>query len=152
MIIIQKSQTADSRTCDASKVSKHTLLQSSRQHIGDVAKAMQFFSQKLFLAAAEHDYDKLTEIDWFHRNFQTNFTEHTWWDNHRGIHRHHLLQADGIPGDVDLLDVLEFIADCVMAGMARSGEVYPVELSSELLQKAMSNTVALLKDEIVVAS
>lgn len=44
VIEIRKSATADSRTCDVSQVSKETLLASSRQHIGDVVKAMAFFS------------------------------------------------------------------------------------------------------------
>lgn len=150
MIEIRKSATADSRTCDVSQVSKETLLASSRQHIGDVVKAMAFFSGKLIQAAGEHDYDKLTAIDWFFSDFRTKFEEHGWWDNHRKIHRHHLGQADGVPEDVNLLDVLEYIADCVMAGMARAGDVYPLEMSDELIQRAFRNTVALMKSQVVV--
>jgi len=126
------------------------LLDSSRIHIGDVAKAMSFFSSKLFTAAAEHDYDKLTEIDWFLSDFKTSFQQTGWWDNHRKINRHHLGQPDGVPQDVNLLDVLEYIADCVMAGMARSGDVYALEPSDELLRKAFDNTVALLKSQVKV--
>ena len=100
MIEIKKSPTADTRTCDVSKVEKQTLLNSSRQHIGDVAKAMAFLSSKLFAAAAEHDYDKLTEIDWFYSDFKTKFDQTGWWDNHRKIHRHHLGHPDGVPDDV----------------------------------------------------
>jgi len=151
MITIKKSPTADTRTCDVTKVEKETLLNSSRQHIADVAKAMAFFSSKLFEAAAEHDYDKLTAIDWFYSDFRTKFAETGWWDNHRKIHRHHLGQVDGVPEDVNLLDVLEYISDCVMAGMARSGEVYALEMSDELLQKAFSNTINLLKRQVKVA-
>lgn len=151
MIEIKKSPTADTRTCDVSKVERQQLLDSSRQHIADVAKAMAFFSSKLFAAAAEHDYDKLTEIDWFYSDFKTRFKETGWWDNHRKIHRHHLGQADGVPEDVNLLDVLEYVADCVMAGMARSGEVYALEMSSELLQEAFVNTVSLLKNQVKVS-
>ena len=150
MIEISKSPTADTRTCDVTKVERRQLLDSSRQHIADVAKAMAFLSSKLFAAAAEHDYDKLTDIDWFHRDFQTGFTETGWWDNHRKIHRHHLAQQDGIPEDVNLLDVLEYISDCVMAGLARSGEVYPLVMDDELLRVAFDNTVSLLKSEVVV--
>ena len=144
MIEIKKSPTADTRTCDVTKVERQQLLDSSRQHIADVAQAMAFFSSKLFAAAAEHDYDKLTAIDWFYANFHTCFIETGWWDNHRKIHRHHLGQADGIPDDVNLLDMLEYISDCVMAGMARSGEVYALEASNELLRRAFDNTVSLL--------
>ena len=49
------------------------------------------------------------------------------------------------------LDVLEYIADCVMAGMARSGEVYKLEISPGLLMEAFTNTVELLKSNVVVA-
>lgn len=150
-IKIKKSPTADTRTCDVTKVSKQQLLGSSRQHISDVAKAMSFFSSKLFEAAAQHDYDKLTEIDWFYGNFKTKFSDTSWWDNHRKIHRHHLGQEDGIPEDVNLLDILEFISDCVMAGMARSGKIYPLEISNDLLQKAFLNTVKLMEDQVEIS-
>jgi len=151
MIAVSKSPTADTRTCDFANTPKAVLLASSRQHIGDVVKALAFFSGKIVEAAGEHDYDKLTEIDWFHKDFVTGFKETGWWDNHRAIHRHHLDKADGVPPDVNLLDVLEHIADCVMAGMARSGSVYELKLSDELLQRAFKNTVELLKSQVKVA-
>lgn len=150
MIEIEKSSTADTRTCDFANTTKETLLASSRQHIGDVVKALAFFSGKIITAAGEHDYDKLTDIDGFHRDFLTGFKQTGWWDNHRKIHRHHLGQADGVPADVNLVDVIEYISDCVMAGMARSGSVYELKLSDELLQRAFRNTVELLKGQVVV--
>jgi hypothetical protein len=148
MIQIRKSQTADTRTCDFANTSKETLLASSRQHIGDVVKALAFFSGKLIEAAGQHDYDKLTEISWFHDDFVTGFKNTGWWDNHRRIHRHHLAQQDGIPADVNLLDILEYIADCVMAGMARSGSVYDVTLPADVLETAMRNTVEMLAGQV----
>lgn len=150
MIEIRQSATADSRTCNVDEVSREALLASSRQHIGDVAKALAFFSAKLVEAAAEHDYDKLTAIDHFYSDFQTKFQATGWWDNHRRIHRHHIDWEDGIPDDVNLIDVLEHIADCVMAGMARSGSVRELELPDELLQRAFRNTTELLQRQVVV--
>lgn len=150
MIPVTKSATADTRTCDFANVTKETLLTSSRTHIGDVAAAMSFFSAYLFKAAAEHDYDKLTAIDKFHKEFVGGFKETTWWDAHRKMHRHHLAQIDGVPENVNLLDVLEYISDCVMAGMARSGKMYELWMSPELLEKAFKNTVDLLKAEVVL--
>jgi hypothetical protein len=67
------------------------------------------------------------------------------------VNRHHLLQEDGVPADVNLIDVLDMIADCVMAGMARSGEVYSLNINPKVLAKAFVNTVELLKREVVVA-
>lgn len=116
----------------------------------DVAKALAFFSGKLTEAAGGHDYDKLTTIDWFHADFITGFQKTGWWDNHRRIHRHHLNMPDGVPEDVNLLDVIEHISDCVMAGMARSGSVFDLKLPDELLQRAVRNTTSLLKDHVVV--
>jgi hypothetical protein len=150
MIEISKSPTADTRTCDFANTEKDTLLASSRQHIADVVKGMAFFVSKLTEAAGEHDYDKLTAIDWFHSDFVTGFERTGWWDNHRRLHRHHLNMADGVPTDVNLLDVLEYIADCVMAGMARSGTVYQLELPDEVLQRALANTVELLKSKVTL--
>lgn len=149
-IEIGRSETADTRTCDVSKVSKEQLLKSSLQHIGDVGQALAFFQQRLTYKAVLHDYDKLTEIDWFYSDFRTSFEKTGWWDNHRKIHRHHLANADGIPDDVNLLDVLEYIADCVMAGMARSGSVYELTMTDELLRKAFANTVRMLTEEVQV--
>lgn len=150
MIQIEKSPTADTRTCDFANVQIETLLDSSLRHIADVGKGLAFFAGRLTEAAAVHDFDKLTSIAWFHEDFITGFKQTGWWDNHRKIHRHHLNSPDGVPADVNLLDVLEFVADCVMAGMARSGSVYRLELPSELLQTALANTAELLKREIVV--
>lgn len=150
MIVIHKSPTADTRTCGVSTVTKAQLEASSRQHIADVMAGLEFFRERLKAAANIHDFDKLTEIDWFHRDFQTGFKQTGWWENHRKINRHHIDKPDGVPADVNLIDVLEHIADCVMAGMARSGSVYELKLPDELLQRAFKNTVDLLKSQVVV--
>lgn len=152
MIEVQKSATADTRTCDFANVTKEVLLASSCAHIGDVVKAMAFFSGQLVEAAGKHDHDKLTAIDRFHADFLTGFKQAGWWDNHRKIHRHHLAQEDGVPADVNLIDVLEYISDCVMAGMARSGSVTPLVMTSELLERAFNNTVELLKAQVEVSA
>lgn len=150
MITIRKSPTADTRTCDYTKVSKETLLQSSCQHIADVREALRLFSDVLQTASRNHDSDKVGDIDGFHKDFLTGFKVTKWWDRHRQLNRHHLQEADGVRDDVNLIDVLDFIADCVMAGMARSGSVYELHLAPELLEKAFQNTVELLKNNVQV--
>lgn len=152
MIHIRKSETADTRSCDFANVSKQTLLNSSVQHIGDVRRALAFFAGMLAEAATRHDEDKLTDIDGFHADFVTGFAQDEWWTRHRRLNRHHLLQADGIPGDVNLIDVLDMVADCVMAGMARTGSVYALNLPHGLLERAFQNTVEHLKANVVVAT
>jgi hypothetical protein len=152
MIRIGKSSTADTRTCDFANVSRQTLMESSVQHIGDVRRALSFFGQMLDEAATNHDTDKITDIDGFHQDFVTGFHQTTWWDKHRTLNRHHLLQADGVPDDVNLIDVLDMIADCVMAGMARSGSVYPLAITDDVLRRAFENTVEKLKANVEVVA
>lgn len=150
MIEIPKSASADTRTCDVATVSKETLYRASHQHINDVRRGLLFFKYLLDDAAARHDFDKLQDIDGFYADFQTKFENTTWWDRHRQINRHHLLQADGVPADVNLIDVLDMIADCTMAGMARAGSVYPLEISPEVLMTAFKNTCSLLQSQVAV--
>jgi hypothetical protein len=150
VIRIFPSPTADTRTCDFANVSQETLLASSKQHIHDVRRGLEFFASLLRAAGERHDTDKITDIEGFHRDFVTGFKVTEWWDRHRRLNRHHLNMADGVPEDVTLIDVLDYIADCVMAGMARNGGVRPLEISPELLERAFDNTVAALKRQVVV--
>jgi len=150
MIKIRKSKTADTRTCDFKNVSKETLFESSVQHVEDVIKGMEFFIEKMEYAMGTHDNDKFDDIDGFYRDFVNGFETTEWWDNHRKITRHHLLVPDGIPEDVDLIDVMEMIVDCVMAGMGRAGYVYDLEIEPDVLMKAFNNTIKKLKEEVVV--
>ena len=150
MIQIKKSPTADTRTCDFANTTKETLLASSHQHIQDVGVAMARFAIMICNQSEVHDHDKISDIDGFHRDFLTGFKEHSWWDNHRKVNRHHLLEPDGVPADVNLIDVLDMISDCVMAGMARSGSVYPLNIDPEVLMCAFQNTVELLKKNVEV--
>ena len=149
-IVIKKSPTADTRTCDFKSVTKAQLLESSVEHIADVISGMSFFSAMISVASKKHDFDKITEMDGFHRDFLTGFESKSWWENHQKLNRHHLLQSEGVPDDVNLIDVIEMVVDCVMAGMARSGSVYPLDISQEVLVKAFENTVDLLKSRVVV--
>lgn len=149
-IVISPSPTADTRTCDWSKVTKEQLLKSSKMHIGDVKKGLEFFIDKLKDSGDRHDHDKISEIESFHSDFQTGFKNDKWFRNHKKVNRHHINDSDGTPKDIDLVDVIEYVTDCVMAGMARSGNVYTLELPNELLQKAFQNTVECLKNNVKV--
>lgn len=150
MIEITKSETADTRTCDFTKVSEEQLRQSSEAHIRDVRRALDMFRALLGEAGFNHDLDKIMALAHFHSDFVTGFKTTGWWDNHRKTTRHHLQAADGVPANVNLIDVLEMIADCVMAGMARSGSVSDVTIPDAVLKKAFVNTVALLKAQVIV--
>lgn len=149
MIVIEKNPYADTRSCDFKNVTKDQLLASSRMHIDDVYRALMFFSTKLGEAAQAHDTDKETDIDGFHANFLTGFAERDWLDRHYDKNRHHLHAGGRVPDDVNLIDVLDFVADQVMAAAAR-GTFRPADLPNELLQKALANTVKLLQANVKV--
>jgi len=149
-IVIKKSPTADTRSCDCSEVTKQQLLSSSKQHINDVIKGMNFIAEYIKIQAKLHDYDKMEDIDRFYFDFKNNFETTGWYEDHKIVNRHHLSHDEGIPKDVNLVDVLEYITDCVMAGLARTGKVYDITLDDKILQKAFKNTISLLMDKIKV--
>ena len=153
IVIIPPSPTADTRSCDWSKVSIKQLCDSSVQHREDVVKGFEFFVRMMRRQARLHDYDKLSDIEGFHRDFKTGFAQTDWWDTHRKINRHHLLQPDGVPDDVNLVDIFDLIVDCTVAGMARTGDVFPITVSDDVLRRAFENTCTLLRNHVsVVAS
>jgi hypothetical protein len=51
---------------------------------------------------------------------------------------------------VNLLDVLEHIVDCVMAGKARKGEFTPDVLGAGILERAYANTQKMMSDAVRV--
>lgn len=148
MIKVKMSPTADSRTCNYEEVTIQQLLNSSLQHINDVANGMEFFVKMLRDSAKKHDYDKITSIDDFYKSFKSGFKDVEWYEEHKKLNRHHLFVEEGIPSDVNLIDVIELICDCVMAGMSRSGKVYDLNLDAYVLEKAFKNTVELLKKNV----
>ena len=149
MIQIKQSKTADTRSCDFVNVTKDQLLESSHQHISDVSQGLLFFRKMLIDASMNHDHDKLSDIDGFHRDFITGFKQTKWWDNHRKVNRHHLIAEDGVPEDVNLIDVLDMITDMVMASKGR-GTSFPIEIHPDILMAAFINTVTLLKLNVEV--
>jgi len=154
MIKIKKSQNADTRSA-REKVSKEVLLENSKQHIEDVNRALWWMSNKLIDIGVGHDWTKIENIEEFYADFsatqdgfQGDFKQMHWFKDLHLQERHHL--TDWCPDDVNLFDILERIADCVMAGMARSGSVYEDTISPEIVMKAYKNTIELLKEQINV--
>jgi len=153
VIRIATSPTADTRTCDFASVTREQLLESSRQHIEDVRVGLHFFAQMLYRAGMMHDVDKVTDIDGFHDDFvegmKPPFT--SWLERHYSLNRHHLAAEGGVPNDVNLIDVLDYITDCVMAAKARSGELgRMIEIDPKVLERAFDNTVRILNTAVVV--
>lgn len=148
-VSIRRSQNCDTRSADR-KVSKEDLLKNSKQHIEDVARALEWMAAKLRAAAARHDYTKIENIEQFHHDFKytqdgnvADFKQMTWFKDYHLKERHHL--NDRCPEDVDMFDVLERIADIVMAGMARTGKVFDDTIKPGILIMAYKNTIEKLK-------
>lgn len=151
-IVISPSETADTRTCDWSRVSKEQLLNSSKQHISDVSQGLYFLIDKIKKTAQKHDFTKINNIEDFYNDFKTGFKNTYWWNMHQQEERHHFNTKEFIKEDVDLIDVLEQIVDGVMAGMARSGQYREEIPDTELLLRAYRNTIRLLLDNLEVRS
>lgn len=126
---------------------EETLRKNTRLHINDVQNGMFFIAKKIQDQSALHDHTKLDRLDDFYTALKSDFHDKAnWWKYHQDNERHHL--NDRVPDDVNLIDVIEYVCDCVMAGMSRSGYVYDLKLDDEVLQAALKNTVELLKSEI----
>ena len=124
-------------------------------HRRDVKELIERFSALLKKSSARHDWSKVEEPyrSMFYRDMvatmecRMKFEDGEWCRLHyEELERHHLLRH--VPDDVDLFDVIEMVCDCVSAGMARSGEVRPLEIADGVLQKALENTVKILQNEI----
>lgn len=141
MLTIKKSPTADTRSCDYKNVTQEQLLSSTYQHISDVQKGMEYLGKKLMENAAIHDRDKIEGIHQFHSDFISGFEQHLWWDNHKLLQKHHLNEVCIHLGEVNMFDIIEHIVDCVMAGKARTGTVFPIVIDPKILVQAVENTV-----------
>ncbi len=140
-IKIKPSPTADTRTCQVQEVSKQQLLQSTTDHIQDVRNGLLYCISKLIESAQRHDYTKVLYIDKFYNDFQNNFQTTQWWELHQQTQRHHLGTQIGCPDDVNLFDVLQYIVDGIVAGMARSGKYTRAQIDTAVLLKAFNNTI-----------
>lgn len=152
-IIIEKNPNGDTRTAPKD-ISFEQFQVANSMHKADVYAVMSYLASLVHVAGLKHDYTKKSDEELFYNNFLstmnngTDFVKDEWYQMHVNTERHHLLSR--CPDDVNLVDVLEMIADCVCAGLARSGEVRDLEISSDILERAVKNTVDLIVKEIDV--
>ena len=123
-------------------------------HVKDVCNVMDALVEIIQQRAKRHDYTKFTDADNFYRqlcycidNKHEDFTSSSWYKQHVTKERHHL--NANCPSDVNLIDVLEMIVDCVVAGIARTGEVQPISIIPAVLDKAVQNTASLIQGMIL---
>lgn len=154
MISISKAKNADTRSAK-DNVTKNELLDDTINHIEAVKLVGNWLSDKFTTQILQHDISKVVYLDEFYYDFSyvlkhkdKNFKDMNWFNERHLKERHHL--NDSVPDDVNLLDVLEMVIDCTCAGLTRSGNVYPIKISNDILQKAIENTKNLIIDNVEV--
>lgn len=153
MIEITKNPNGDTRTAPKN-VTFEQFQEANDMHIDDVRAVMYELSKMVDQAGEHHDCTKKSQERMFYNSFLstinegTDFVNDQWYQLHIRAERHHLLS--NCPDDVNLIDVMEMIADCVCAGMSRSGEIRDLEIDGDILNKALQNTANLIKSMIVV--
>ena len=155
-VFIKKNTLGDTRTAEYMP-SREEFNDANERHIEDVKNLTMSFCDEMLKRISQHDWTKMSEpyATMFYDNMKANiedgkepFTDMEWYKLHVSTERHHL--NDRVPDDVDLIDVVERLVDCVSAGMARSGSVYDVTVPDDVLQKAVANTVKKLIDAVIV--
>lgn len=153
-IQIDSTKNCDTRALKpGQELDKELVKKDTLAHITAVQMCGDFMCEKIQEQFALHDNTKLGKnLDAFKaalesRTVGAEFKKQDWWKLHL-TERHHL--NDSCPDDVNLVDVLELICDCVSAGLARTGTVYDIELPADILEKAVKNTVELLIENIEV--
>lgn len=155
MIQIRKNTAGDSRTAEQiPSITEFNKANSSHRH--DVMQLMGKIGNDIIRRGEYHDYTKTDEPgrSMFYRDLcgslekWINFTDGEWYKMHCTVERHHLDRR--CPEDVNLIDVIEMVCDSVCAGLTRTGEVRPINISSEILERAVANTVKLCTDAVQV--
>ncbi len=153
MIKITKNPNGDTRTAPKG-ITFEQFQEANDMHIDNVADVMWELANLIEKTGELHDCTKKSQERMFYRDFMNmqengaDFVSGKWYQLHVNAERHHLLS--NCPEDVNLIDVLEMIADCTCAGLARSGEIRDLEINSEILDRAVKNTAELIKSMIEV--
>lgn len=157
MVKIKKNTNGDSRVANhVPTINEFDMANAA--HVEDVKNLVNEFCRILKLKSSDHDWTKRRDPyrSMFYRDLCAtlegrlpDFMEGEWAQQHYYQNERHHLAVYARP-DVDMFDVIEMICDCVAAGMARSGEVFDVEIPDGVLQRAVKNTVEILKDEVEV--
>jgi len=149
-VLIEPTPYADTRTIETD-ITEEMLMGDTLKHIEAVNNLLKHSALKLIEAGKVHDRTKIGEdFDAFFKIIKSgrtgeDFFRSRWYKKHIREERHHINAR--VPKKVNLFDVLEMITDVVAAGLARTGKVYPVNLTDEVLQDAVKNTVDLLINE-----
>ena len=154
-IFIKNTQNADSRTANE-ELTKETLQQATNTHRNEVCLIMGLVAYMITQRGVIHDYTKTKYFAEFagevlKPHTDTEFKNANWYQTHIFEERHHL--NANCPLDVNLIDVIEMICDCIAAGKGRAGRTTPAFLKLKdptLLERAYWNTVKMLDDMVEV--
>lgn len=152
-VTIERNSNGDTRTADHAPTIEEFDVANGMHHC-DVHNMMSAVADEIKRRGDYHDHTKIAEPyrSEFYKDLtatiegRMNFEDGKWYQEHCKKERHHLNKH--CPDDVNLIDVIEMICDCVCAGMARSGEYRPINLSPDILVKAFKNTEKLLVESV----
>lgn len=153
-LVLTDTSKGDSRTSGGSP-SLDEVYSATKTHIKDIRELMELMSNILHIKGLRHDWTKLNNFEDEYGYLVTHdvrddeFLESNWWWKHIRMERHHL--NDYCPSDVNLFDVLEMIADRVVAEKGRTGEINNnyLKLDVSILIRAYWNTIILM-DELTL--
>lgn len=125
------------------------------QHIHDVSKIMGCIGCEVIERGYSHDWSKLGYFtnfanDTLERQDTPDFKSRNWYKIHTSLERHHI--NANVPENVNLIDILECIVDCIVAGKARTGMVDKefLIIPDEVILLSYWNTVNLLIDNVLL--
>lgn len=152
-IKIERNSFGDSRTAKAIPTITQ-FVDANRKHRQDVENMMKNIADDVRKRGCDHDWTKSMEPykSIFYRDLcgvlegKMKFEDGKWAEYHYKTERHHLLK--NCPEDVNLIDVVEMICDCVCAGLARSGKFRELEIDDDILRRAVQNTVQMCIDSV----
>lgn len=153
-IVLKDTSKGDSRTSGGTP-SLEDVLTATRTHQVEVSETMDFLADELKFMGRLHDWTKTENFEDEYGYLVTNdirddeFLRSDWWWKHLTLERHHVNGYAHL--DVNLLDVLEFIVDRVVAEKGRTGSINMnyLELDPLVLVRAYYNTIKLLDDKTI---
>ena len=153
-IVLKDTSKGDSRTSGGSP-SLDDVLTATRIHQVEVDETMTFLADELKFMGRMHDWTKTENFEKEYGWLVTkdikdgDFLASDWWWKHLTLERHHV--KDYAHLDVNLLDVLEFIVDRVVAEKGRAGRINMnyLDLDPLVLVRAYYNTIKLLDDKTI---
>lgn len=123
-------------------------------HQLNVRRCLNEFVEMMEDAITDHDHTKVNnDFNSINKDFYDMIVNKNknngWWKRHQESERHHLSDTRFVQDDVNLIDIIEMIADGFAAGVGRNGyyENRYKDVSKELLFKAFENTIKILEDK-----